>query len=198
MDKAEILIEELRKYNPKFDDEEMNLGLKHFKKQRFKAKSHILEAGKVSESLWLAKSSVCRCYFIDAEGEEKTIWLEPECLFITDFESFIQAKPSRFSIQFYQDTEVWSITRNELWYLYENYKSWSIFGLKLMETYHVRIHELFTVMFHNNASENYAFIEEYFSDFLKVAPLKDIASMLNLSPVSISRIRSGKQLKTNS
>jgi CRP-like cAMP-binding protein len=121
--------------------------------------------------------------------------MEPEKMFITDFESFINECPSKYYLQFYQDTETWMISRKNLLFLYERYKDWAFFGLKLMENYHVRILELFTIMFQNNASENYHFIETNFSDFLKTAPLKDVASMLNLSPVSLSRIRAGKQTK---
>lgn len=87
------------------------------------------------------------------------------------------------------------IKRKQLLWIYEEYKDWAILGIKFMESYHIRILDLYEVMFHNDATNNYKFIERYFPRFLLVSPLKDIASMLNLSPVSLSHIRSGTQTK---
>jgi CRP/FNR family transcriptional regulator, anaerobic regulatory protein len=145
--------------------------------------------------LFFANSSVSRCFYYNENGEEKTVWMEPEQIFITDFESFIKNCPSKYYLQLYQDTIAWVIYRKDLFRLYENYKDWAIWGIRLMEYYHVRILDLFTIMFRNSASENYQFIEQHFSHFLQIAPLKDIASMLNLSPITLSRIRAGTQTK---
>ncbi len=192
---TEILKNEIRRIHPQFNEEILNEGLSFFKTESFKAKDLILKKGDVGEFLYLAESSISRCYHLDDNLDEKTIWMEPEKMFITDFESFINGSPSKYNLQFYQDTTVWIISRKDLISLYENHKDWAFFGLKLMENYHVRILDLFTIMFQNNASENYHFIESHYSEFLKTAPLKDVASMLNLSPVSVSRIRAGKQTK---
>ena len=173
----------------------MKIGLDFFKLQSYKAKDYILQEGKISNILFFANSSVSRCFYYDENGEEKTVWMEPEHIFITDFESFIKNCPSKYYLQFYQDTDVWIIFRKDLLRLYENYKDWAIWGIRLMEYYHVRILDLFTIMFRNSASENYQFIEQHFSHFLQIAPLKDIASMLNLSPITLSRIRAGTQTK---
>ncbi|MEO7046681.1 MAG: Crp/Fnr family transcriptional regulator [Ferruginibacter sp.] len=189
------LIEEILKYHPKFSEKELNAGLEFFELEKFKVRDIIIKQGKVAEYLYFAVSSITRCYLYDENGSEKTLWMEPEKMFITDFESFIKGTASKYNLQFYEKTVVYLIKRKDLLWLYENYKDWAVLGIRLMEGYHIRILGLFEIMFHNDATNNYKFIEQYFSRFLKVAPLKDIASMLNLSPVSLSRIRSGKQTK---
>ncbi|MCB0631472.1 MAG: Crp/Fnr family transcriptional regulator [Saprospiraceae bacterium] len=191
----ELLKQEILKFHPHFSLDELKSGLDLFTLRSYKAKDYILKEGEISDKLYFATTSVSRCFYYDENGEEKTVWLEPECMFITDFESFINDCPSKYYLQFYQDTEVWTITRKELLCLYDNYKDWAIWGIRLMEHYHVRILDLFTIMFRNNASENYQFIEEHYARFLQIAPLKDIASMLNLSPITLSRIRAGTQTK---
>lgn len=189
------LIEELVKYHPKFSEEELNIGLELFELKKFKGKDIILKEGKIADYLFYAVSSITRCYLYTESGSEKTLWMEPGKMFITDFESFIKGIPSRYNLQFYENTDVYLIKRKNLLWLYENYKDWAVFGIKFMEGYHIRILDLYGIMFHNDATENYNFIEQYFPEFLKIAPLKDIASMLNLSPVSLSRIRAGTQTK---
>lgn len=191
----ETLKREILSLHPHFSSEELNAGLGFFELRPCASKELLLKEGAVADRLFFALSSISRCYYFDESGEEKTVWMEPEHMFITDFESFITGHPSNFCLQVYQDGDVWAISREDLLYLYDNYKDWAIWGIKLMEHYHVRILELFTIMFRNSASENYQFIEQYFSPFLQVAPLKDIASMLNLTPTTLSRIRAGTQTK---
>ncbi len=193
--KQEVLKQEILKFYPNFSSDELKIGLDFFNKRSYKAKDYILQEGKISNMLFFANSSVSRCFYYNENGEEKTVWMEPEQIFITDFESFIKNCPSKYYLQLYQDTSAWVIYRKDLFRLYENYKDWAIWGIRLMEYYHVRILDLFTIMFRNSASENYQFIEQHFSHFLQIAPLKDIASMLNLSPITLSRIRAGTQTK---
>lgn len=190
----DVLTQQILHYYPNFSPDALAEGLSFFQLKTFKSGQLILKEGSACSQLFFAHSSIVRCFYYDRNGE-RTAWMEPEKMFVTDFESFIKGTPSKYYLQFYQDTEVWVIARKNLLYLYEHYKDWAGWGIKLMEDYHVRILDLFTIMFRNNASENYQFIEDYFADFLKVAPLKDIASMLNLSPVTLSRIRAGTQTK---
>ncbi len=196
MNGNQSLTEEILKYHPAFSEKELNIGLELFELKKSKLRDVIIKEGKVAECLFFAVNSITRCYFYDENGNEKTLWMEPEKMFITDFESFIKGLPSKYNLQFYEKTDVYLITRKNLLWLYENYKDWAVFGIKFMEAYHIRILDLYGVMFQNDATSNYQFIERYFPRFLLVAPLKDIASMLNLSPVSLSRIRSGTQIKS--
>lgn len=193
--KQEALKREILRFNPNFSHEELKVGLNYFNLKSYKSKEFLVKEGNISNGLFFANSSITRCFYYDQNGEEKTVWMEPEKMFVTDFESFVKISPSKYYLQFYQDTEVWMMSRKDLVRLYENNKNWAIWGIRLMEHYHLRILDLFTIMFRNNATENYQFIENNFSCFLQVAPLKDIASMLNLSPITLSRIRAGTQTK---
>lgn len=195
MNSIQPLVEEILKYHSNFSERELKIGLDLFELKKYRAKDIIIKEAKNTDYLFLAVNSITRCYIYDNNGNEKTLWMEPEKMFITDFESFIKGFPSKYNLQFYQNTDVYLIKRKQLLNLYENYKDWAVFGIKFMESYHMRILDLFGIMFHNDATNNYQFIERNFPEFLRVAPLKDIASMLNLSAVSLSRIRSGTQLK---
>lgn len=195
MSTSASLVNEIRRFHPSFRDEELHAGLSFFELKEFQAREVISEPGEICEFILFVEKAVTRCYYLDADNDEKTIWMEPAKMFITDFESFIKGTPTQYYLQFYEHSPVWVIKRQELLFLYENYKDWALFGIRLMEYYHARILGLFTTMFHNNATANYEFIERNFGKFLQVAPLKDIASMLHLSPVSLSRIRAGKQIK---
>ncbi len=121
--------------------------------------------------------------------------MKPERTFIAEYKSFTSGEKSRFNLQFYEDTEVLMIRREDLLALFQTSNNWAIFGVHLTEQLHATLIDVFVNLLANDATSNYRYIEYAFPRFLQVAPLKDIASMLQISQVSLSRIRSGNQLK---
>ena len=121
--------------------------------------------------------------------------MKPELTFIAEFKSFTQQEKSQFNLQFYEDTRVWLISRSDLILLYKESPNWALFGIHLMEQVHVTLIDVFVNLLANDATQNYRYIEYAFPRFLLIAPLKDIASMLQVSQVTLSRIRAGTQTK---
>lgn len=187
--------EELLKYNPAFSDDEMESGLSLFEEKEFEANSQVSKIGDVCDYIFFADSSITRCFYLDSQGEEQTLWMKSEQMFITEYKSFVHREKSQFSLQFYEKTKVLMISRENLLKLYDESKNWALFGIHLTEQVHVTLIDVFTNLLANDATRNYQYIEYMFPRFIQVAPLKDIASMLQISQVSLSRIRSGNQLK---
>jgi CRP-like cAMP-binding protein len=191
----DLLTEAIRHYQPEFDQRDLETGLDLFEKRTFKAKEHISESGALAEYLFFAEQSITRCHYLDQEGEEQTLWMKPEKTFIAEFKSFTTEEKSMFNIQFYEDCDVWMISRQNLLALFKQSQDWAMFGIRLMESVHVTLIDVFVNLLANDATRNYQYIEYAFPRFIQVAPLKDIASMLQVSQVTLSRIRSGTQLK---
>lgn len=191
----EHIIQELKRINPNFLSEEIEEGLANFELKTFKAKDLISKEGKMAPYLFFAESSITRCYYNDANGEASTLWMKPELTFIAEYKSFSTGEPSRFNLQFYEDTQVMLIHRDQLLKLYASSTNWALFGVLLTEQLHTTLIDVFVNLLANDATSNYRYIEYAFPRFIQVAPLKDIASMLQVSQVTLSRIRSGTQLK---
>lgn len=197
-DNKNFIREKVLSYKSDFDLEILEIGLREFQVSRCLAGDFILKSGEICKRIFMVESSITRCYFTDAEGDEKTIWLEPEKMVITDYESFSAQSISRCEILCYEDSTVYSIEKGDLMMLYAKYHDWAIFGLLVMEEHYCNLLKLRNLISFNTASENYYLIESYFSLYLKKVPLKDLASWLNISPVHLSRIRKEKQnLKLN-
>lgn len=191
----ELIKEKLLQYNADFTAEDLLLGLNFFQEKTFKAKDIIAPEGKISNFLFLAESAITRCFYFDQNGKEQTLWMKPAQTFITEYKSFVEQKASTFNLQFYEDTKVYMINREDLLKLYQQSPNWALFGVFLTERVHITLIDVFTNLLANDATRNYQYIEYMFPRFLQVAPLKDIASMLQVSQVTLSRIRSGTQLK---
>lgn len=189
------LTEELLKYHPNFSKEVLEKGLQYFEFKEFKTKEIIATSGKVCPALFFAESSISRCFYTDEQQNEQTLWMKPEQTFFTEYKSFVHQEPSMFSLQFYENTKAAFITRENLLKLYSESQDWALFGVNLTEKLHITLIDVFVNLLANDATRNYQYIEYMFPRFIQVAPLKDIASMLQVSPVSLSRIRSGTQTK---
>lgn len=191
----EDFIQRLKAIYTDFTEKELNKGLDLFELKQFDAKEVVLKAGKVCDLLYFPNQSISRCFYFDKEGEEQTLWMKPEKTFITEYKSFVHQEPSGFNLQFYEDTYAYCITRSNLKKLYSESIEWAQFGVLLTEQLHITLIDVFVNLLANDATRNYEYIAYAFPRFIQVAPLKDIASMLQISPVSLSRIRSGKQTK---
>jgi CRP-like cAMP-binding protein len=192
---SNIIKSEILKVHPFFETSKLDKIGGIFKSKHFNAKEHILREGHVCDHLILAENSVTRCYYTGEEGKEHTLWMKPEKTFLTEYKSFVHRNPSTFNLQFYEDTLVYYIHRDDLLKLYKSDNDWAQFGLYLTEHLHITLIDVFVNLLSNDATRNYQYIAYAFPKFLQVAPLKDIASMLQVSQVTLSRIRAGTQTK---
>ena len=189
------IIEAFKAVNPDFTNEEIKQGLAYFELKEYKGKTIISKEGTIADELFFAESSITRCYYTDAKGEENTLWMKPEKTFIAEYKSFTRQEKSQFNLQFYEDTKAYVISRQKLLTLFKTSNNWALFGIYLTEQLHVTLIDVFVNLLANDATQNYRYIEYAFPRFIQVAPLKDIASMLQVSQVSLSRIRAGTQVK---
>ena len=179
-------------YKPDFDLEILAFGLEQFQVSSCKSGDFILKAGEICKGIFMVENSITRCYFVDQDGDEKTIWLEEEKTLITEYESFSSQTVSRCDICCYEDSTVYSIDRDKLMKLYIEHHDWALFGLIIMEEHYVKLMNFRNTISFNTASENYDYVEIYFSRYLNLVPLKHLASWLNISAVHLSRIRNEK------
>lgn len=176
-------------YKPDFDLDILEIGLEKFSVSKCLGGDYILKAGEVCRSIFMVENSITRCYFVNREGDEKTIWVEPEKTVITDYESFSNQSISNCDICCYEDSLVYSIDKESLTMLYIQYHEWALFGLLVMEEHYVNLLKLRNMINFNSATENYDFLEMDCPRYLEIVPLKHLASWLNISPVHLSRIR---------
>ena len=188
-----LLRKKILEIHPGLLENGLDEGLQLFEVFEHQAKDIVLKHGDVATHLFFCETSISRCYYFDENNDEQTLWMKPEHQFITEFKSFVGKQPSQFNLQFYEKGKAYRISRNDLESLYQKYPEWSIWGLKLTESLHVTLIDVFVNLLANDATRNYQYIEYAFPRFIQVAPLKDIASMLQISQVSLSRIRAGNQ-----
>ena len=186
------LREKILFFKPDFNLEILNIGLDQFQVSNYKRGADIVKVGELCRNIFFVEKSISRCYFVGEDGEEKTLWLEPEMSFITDYESFNLKATSKCNIHIYEDSLICAIDREILFKLYNTYHEWALVGIAIMENHYLNLFKITATIHFNNAVTNYKHVESYFSKFLEVVPMKDLASWFNISPVHLSRIRTDK------
>lgn len=185
----EKLRKKLLSIKPDFNEHDLETGIERFKLFEGKAGDLIVKKGERCDTIFLAEKSISRCFVWDENYEEKTIWIEPEMSFLTEFKSFKSGEKSGANIHLYEDSLVYLIEREQLFNLYESYHEWALLGILFLEEFLHYTMAFSHQMHFNNATQNYKLIEEKYLRYLNIVPLKHIASRLNISPVHLSRIR---------
>ncbi|QNK64580.1 Crp/Fnr family transcriptional regulator [Pedobacter sp. PAMC26386] len=159
-----------------------------FKLSTIKKGEYFLKTGKNCDKLSFIKSGFLRI-FAASEKEEVTQWIAGKGYFVTDLSSFIFDNPARWTIQALADSELYTISS-------EDYKKVGTIVSKWHELEKQFIVRCFTLVedrifthLSMTAEERYHYFFEHNKELFNQVPLQYIASMLGMSPETLSRMR---------
>lgn len=151
-------------------------------------KTILLEEGKVADKLFLIRKGCLRLFFYH-EGKDITFQFFFEGDFVASFDSLYTQRPSLFSLESIEPTEINIITRENFYKLVEeNPLIKKKYEEKLIERFHV-YQQLFLSRIKNTPRQRYEELLKEYPDIIQRVPQHYIASYLGITPVSLSRIR---------
>ena len=159
-----------------------------FKPALLKKGGFYLKSGYSCDKLSFIRSGFLRIY-VSLEDKEVTQWIGSQGSFITDLDSLTFETPARWNIQALTDTELYTIRK-------EDYKRIAERVIKWPEIEKHFIVKCFTIMENRifahlsmPAEERYAVFFKQNTELFNQVPLQYIASMLGMTPETLSRIR---------
>lgn len=188
---GELYMEELLAYinNIHKIDVETEIAVrKYFVEESFKKNEFLVEKGKTCKKTYFILSGLVRRFYVDEKGEESTSWIYYDKQLVTDLGSFISQNPSLGYMQACVPTKVLSLSFEGEQKLL-TYPEFLQFYLKLIRSILVAVidfHQSFKLM---NAQEKYAYLMANFPEMIQKSKLKYIATLLNVSQETLSRIR---------
>lgn len=137
--------------------------------------------------VFLESGSARSFHYIDAK--EMTNWFVFNNMPLTSYFSFVTQSPSKETIQFLEDTTLYSINYNDLQLLYKEFHGIEKLGRKIAEFYFIWQEERTLSLQSLSAKERYEKLLIQEAHLLQKVSLGQIASYLGITQESLSRIR---------
>lgn len=169
--------------------EEITHITRRFERQELKSGNHFFMPGQISDRLGFVDNGIFRVYVENDEGEEATKYFFRQNQFMMDIDSFYHGSPTIAGIQAVTEAHLLSINRQHWFQLNEDIPKLFMLTKSLTEAALINKIKDSDFLRFGTASQKYeAFVKRYPDLALKV-PLQYIASYLQITPQSLSRIR---------
>lgn len=151
---------------------------------------YLLKRKQRARHMHFVKTGYIRVYSYGSTGEkEVTQWISNKGMFITDLSSFMFDTPSRWNIQALSNCELYTITKERFNSIGDYIDNWheleKLFIAKCFVSLENRVFEQLSM----SAEEKVKSLLDSNSDIFLQVPLQYIASMLGMTPETLSRIR---------
>ena len=170
------------------DQESLQTVAALFEADQLQKGDYFIKHGSYCKKLSFVKSGYLRVYLAN-EKKEITQWVFSNDYFVTDLASLIFDAPAKWNIQALTDCSMYSISSENYRRIGEIVPKWHIleklFLAKCFSTLEDRVYSLLSM----SAEERYQALFQMNSTLFNEVPLHYLASMLGMTPETLSRIR---------
>ena len=151
-------------------------------------KFDLVEIGKISREVYFINKG-CLQLFYNKDGEDATIFLATENMFLGTFTSFLTQQPSLEGLRSLEDCELLVLPKSVLENLYETMPKMNLIIRKILEQRFLSAQSIVTSFVLNNPEERYLQMLSNRPELFQRVPQHILATFLGITPVSLSRIR---------
>ena len=148
----------------------------------------LLKQGRQCNQLSFIQSGMIRIYTV-IEDKEVTQWISTKGYFLTDLASFTFNTPARWNIQALSDCELYTIERQEYESLGDTIPEWHRLEKLFIAKCFIILEERVNSHLFMTAEERYHKLFQLQPDLFNQVPLQYLASMLGMTPETLSRLR---------
>jgi CRP-like cAMP-binding protein len=162
----------------------------HLKLQTLAPKEFLLKAGAIGRRLYFIEKGLVRCYYFDNGLEICSKFLKENDIIVSASSFFLQEE-SREYIQTIEPTTVYSLTYDELQYIYRYYIESNIISRVLSTKSYLLSEQRSFFIRMRQAADRYKTMMEHHPELINRVPVKYMASYLGMTEETLSRIRAG-------
>ena len=156
--------------------------------RNFAPRQHIVREGHPSPCVHFIVSGLVRLYY-NRDGRELVRGFDYEGRWATAYESVLTGEPASFSIEALEFTHTVSFTSDTLRAAYNRHPCWDRFGRRILEAQWIRQSDKARRFRVYSAEEHYRLLIARRSPLIDRVPLNQLASFLQITPETLSRIR---------
>lgn len=172
------------------EDEQMELVLSYFKPSRHLKNEVLVEIGQVNQYMNFIEKGCVRFFFMRDDGQDMTRNIAFENQFATGLASFISGQPSMEALQTLEDSRLLRIKRDDFYELLNRVPQWEKFYRNYLEYAYMNNLNIYKREIMKDAMERYKELLRIHPEVVKRLPNKIVASYLNMSPETLSRMKS--------
>ena len=152
--------------------------------------------GDICHRLLFIDEGIVRSFHIDENGKDTTWHIHfsdtnanMDNLYVVDYASFINKIPSQLSFEVIEDCRLYSISYEDVHFLYALGKKYERYGRKMSEMAYTAAHNKLLSHWTQSAEIRYRHFLEETPFLLEKVPQYHIASYLGITPQSLSRLK---------
>ncbi|MDR2273008.1 MAG: Crp/Fnr family transcriptional regulator [Sphingobacterium sp.] len=149
---------------------------------------YLIKEGDYSSSLFVIESGLIRQYAWSKKGEF-TQWIGTANHFVTDLTSFIFDIPSKWNFQCISDCCIYRLSKFDYQKMESEIMEWNKFEKAFLAKCFSAMEQRIADFICLTAEERYQHYFEHYKLLFHQVPLQYIASVLGMSPETLSRIR---------
>lgn len=174
------------------DNVQLNTIAQRFSFRQVKKGDYLLKQSRPCTQLSFIQSGQVRVY-TNIEDKEITQWICTQGYFITDLAAFIFNTPARWNLQALTDCELYTIELKDYNELGKELPEWHKLEKMFIAKCFIILEERVNSHLYMTAEERYHKLFRLQPDLFNTVPLQYLASMLGMTPETLSRLRK-KQL----
>ena len=173
----------------KFPDKDCVRLIQLFEPLEVKKNQHLFQPGEVARYVYYVEKGCLRQYYINNNGEERTIYFKTEGGWCSELVSFLDNKPTELSVQALENSKLQIISQKNWIYAVTNIHSFTMGFIRAQQDTNYMLKKRLAEATVETPEEKYLrFIKEE-PLLLQRISLKYIASYLAMTPETLSRIR---------
>ena len=185
----ELLLANIRSKNINLTPEEEAKLKTFFIPKKIRKKQYLLQEGDISQHVAFVEKGMWRCYSIGEKGNEHIIQFAPEDWWLSDLYSFLTGKPSSYSIDALEDSELLLINRNAYEEMLQAIPKMERYLRILTQNSLIALQNRLSGKLSLSAEENYRKLLAGCNNIVQRVPQHMIASFLGITAETLSRMR---------
>lgn len=163
--------------------------LSYFKAEKLSKNDFFTEAGRQCDRLSLVQTGILRIFALDEDGREITQWLAAPNSFVTEIASFFFNQNNRWSIQALSEVEMLSLHKADYLQLGQAFPKWHDIEKNFIASCFITLENRVFTHLSQSAEARYEHYWQQNKALFQQVPLQYLASVLGMSPETLSRIR---------
>jgi len=175
-----------------------------FKSYSYKKGEFIYGSSDIPAEVNFIVKGVVRSFKMEEDGKDFTwafYYLNDEVLehrmisdvCVVDYASFLRNESAELAFEVMEDCTVMTITKKDLFELYESDDKWQMFARKIAEDAYCATRDRTLTLLTKSAKERLEILEDYFPDIFRRVSQQHIASYLGITRQSLNRLRRDRE-----